>query len=62
MCDVRVTRQAELPVVPTEFAGLLVYQKTMSQLVLKETLAGLQQELDGSKARGRFLSVKGEVR
>ena len=47
---------------PTEFAALLDYQKIMSQLVIKETLAGLQQDLADSKARGKLLTVRGEVR
>lgn len=47
---------------PTEFATLLDYQEIMSQLVLKETLAGVQQDLERSKARGQLVRVKGKVR
>ncbi|CAM9405462.1 unnamed protein product [Ectocarpus sp. 6 AP-2014] len=53
-------RMANLVPVPTEFASLLDYQKTMSQLVLKEAVAGLQQE-SATKSRGNVLMVRGEV-
>ncbi|CAM9712680.1 unnamed protein product, partial [Scytosiphon promiscuus] len=53
-------RQANLSVVPTEFASLLDYQKMMCELVLKETLAGRQQELTSKKYRRNDLIVKGQ--
>lgn len=48
--------------VPTEFASLLDYQKTMSQLVLKEAVAGLQQESAAKMSQNKVLMVRGEVR
>ncbi|CAN0438690.1 unnamed protein product, partial [Ectocarpus sp. 12 AP-2014] len=54
-------RMANLVPVPTEFASLLDYQKTMSQLVLKEAVAGLQQESATKMSRGNLLMVRGEV-
>ncbi|CAM9265858.1 unnamed protein product [Ectocarpus sp. 4 AP-2014] len=54
-------RMANLVPVPTEFASLLDYQKTMSQLVLKEAVAGLQQESATKMSRGNVLMVRGEV-
>lgn len=55
-------RQANLVPVPTEFASLLDYQKTMSQLVLKEAVAGLQQESATKMTQRNVLMVRGEVR
>lgn len=48
--------------IPTEFDTLLDYQKIMSQLVLKEALAGVQQDLTSNKSRRKLVSFKGEVR
>lgn len=53
--------QAELTSVPTEFGSLLEYQKVMSQLLLKETLSGLQQELGSRKSGRKFVHINGQV-
>lgn len=52
--------KAEVIAVPTEFDTLLDYQKVLSRLVLKETLAGLQQSL-GSKDSHSTVQVAGNV-
>lgn len=54
--------QADLTNVPTEFDTLLDYQRIMSQLVLKETLAGVQQELTSKKSQRNVVCITGEVR
>lgn len=55
-----VDRQSDLAAVPTEFESLLEYQMIMSQLVLKEALAGIQKDLDMKQSRGAP-AVVGEV-
>ncbi|CAM9188007.1 unnamed protein product [Ectocarpus fasciculatus] len=54
-------RMANLVPVPTEFASLLDYQKTMCQLVLKEAVAGLQQESATKMTQRNVSMVRGEV-
>lgn len=55
-----VRAKAEVIAVPTEFDTLLDYQKVLSRLVLKETLAGLQQGL-GNKDSQSTVPVAGSV-